>query len=59
MTEEELEAFSSSVYDDLMTQFAKDETTSEDSHEKKNSVVRKFKKVEKTFWEMTPEEQYA
>ena len=24
-----------------------------------NSVVRKFKKVEKTFWEMTPEEQYA
>ena len=34
MTEEELEAFSSSVYDDLMTQFAKAETTSEDSDEK-------------------------
>lgn len=24
-----------------------------------NRVIRKFKKVQKTFWEMTPEEQYA
>jgi hypothetical protein len=34
MTEEELEAFASAVYDDLMAQFATDETTSEDSDEK-------------------------
>jgi hypothetical protein len=24
-----------------------------------NKMIRKFKKVEKTYWDMTPEEKYA